>query len=58
MRGGGRAGPRAFAHLQPQDGVHRRLGRDAERLEEPLPDGVHHPVLPPLGFEDPQALWA
>src|SRR2546422_11007419 len=30
---------RAFAHLQPQDGVYRRLGRHAERLEAPLPDG-------------------
>ena len=47
-----------FAHLQPQDGVHRRLGRHAERLEAPLPDGVHYPVFPPLGPQDRRTLWA
>ena len=30
-------GARAFAHLQPQDGVHRRLGRHAERLGRLFP---------------------
>jgi len=49
---------RAFAHVQPHDGVHRRLGRHAERLEAPLPDGVHYPVFPPLGPQDRRTLWA
>src|SRR6266571_4421347 len=63
-RAGGRlrrvcpGGRRAVAHLQPQDRGHRRLGRDAERLEAPLPDGGHPPVLPPLGCAERQALWA
>ena len=51
-------GARAVAHLQPSDGVHRRLGRHAERLEAPLPDGGHYPVFPPLGPQDRRALWA
>ncbi len=53
-----RGGARAGAHLQPSDGVHRRLGRHAERLEAPLPDGVHSPVFPPLGPQDRRTLWA
>ena len=63
-RAGGRlrrvcpGGARAFAHLQPQDGVHRRLGRHAERLEAPLPDGRYSPMLPPLGPQDRRTLWA
>ncbi len=63
-RAGGRlrrvcpGGRRAVAHLQPHDRGHRRLGRDAERLEAPLPDGGHPPVLPPLGCAERQALWA
>ncbi len=63
-RAGGRlrrvcpGGRRAVAHLQPHDRGHRRLGRDAERLEAPLPDGGHPPVLPPLGCAERQARWA
>jgi hypothetical protein len=45
-------GTRAFAHLQPQDGLHRRLGRHAERLAAPLPDGVHPLGLPALRPQD------
>jgi hypothetical protein len=42
----------------PKDGVHRRLGRHAERLEAPLPDGRHYPVFPPLSPQDHRTLWA
>jgi hypothetical protein len=56
--GGGLLGTRACIHLQPHNGVHRRLGRDAERREAPLPDGGPPPVLPPLGVEERLARWA
>jgi len=49
---------RAFAHVPPHDGGHRRLGRPAERLEAPLPDGRSSAVFPPRGPHDRRTLWA
>jgi hypothetical protein len=44
----------AIACLQPPDGLHRRLGRHAKCLEEPLSDRLHHP---PEARASPCAPW-